>query len=148
MKSITCSDFHSSNNERGATCVETAVTIVPFLVIIFGVLQLAVIGFSFMALQYSVWTAARLGSINSVGTAAQRASVIVAKAQSQAKMLGLGGLNITFKVCPLTYPGCSGAEPGGSNQYVVVSGEKQISLFWDWLRIAVKARALVKNEPF
>lgn len=148
MKVARCTDRRSGDDERGVACVETALTIVPFLVIIFGIVKLAVVGFSFMALQYSVWTAARVGSITSTGTAAARAAVIVAKAQSQAETLGLEQSNITFKVCPLPDPGCSGADPGGSNQYVVVSGEKQVSLFWNWMRITLKAKALVKNEPF
>lgn len=147
MKVVRCSHLYSSNNERGVTCVETAITILPFLIIIFGVVQLAFIGFSFMALQYSVWTAARVGSVTSVGTAAQRAAVIIDKAKFQAKTLGLEESNIDFKVCPLPNPGCSGMDPGGGNQYVVVSAEKQISLLWDRLIIPLEARALVKNQP-
>lgn len=135
-----------SYDERGATLVETTITVIPFFLIVLGIVQLALHGFTLIALQHSLAYAAREGSLTAGAGASARVSQMVAEAQTRSQF-AIDISNVSYRVCPLLNPGCSGGDPAGSNQYLIIIASKPVPLFWGVGTINLTAKAIAKNEP-
>lgn len=132
--------------QQGSTLVEVALLIGPFLLFILIVVQLAFHGYTLITLQHFLTRAARQGSLTTGTAAAQRVAELVDTARQEGK-IAVDMRDVRFQVCPLLNPGCAVNEPGGGNQYLLVTASKSTSLFLGVGKITLTCRAIARNEP-
>ncbi len=143
-------------NEKGATTVEAAAVIFPFLVIIFGIIQLSVIAFEAASLQYTLNKAARWGVLGYTVEDPDQAGVQLARGDSiseyffqKGKSFFISDENVQIYYCPVSDPQCSNSgNPPGSQQWMIVRAEKPVPSFFGVAPLAVSASVLAMNEPF
>src|SRR5262245_6771540 len=107
-------------DQRGATTIEAAVASGVFLILLTGLLNLFVLGFTAFTLHYSVTKATRWGILGSTGAYPSRFEAIEALVKSNVQRLGRDPSTVSVSVCPVLNPGCAGRDPGGSGQYFVI----------------------------
>jgi len=151
--------------ERGSALVEAAITIQVFFILLFAGLALAVAGYHYVSLQYSVAEGMRwavLGQNITIppSTVLSRKHSIEKNLSDKAQQFGLGlGENVTagtnnpnIVICDEDNFSCTDGDfpgqedPGASSEWVQVTATEQIDLFL--FKINVSASAIGKNEPF
>lgn len=137
------------NNENGATTVETAVTIFPFMLVILGLIQITLFSFNLASIQYSLNRAARFGllGVTLAGQPSREASILK-RFEETANALSIDTTGVSLKICPVANPGCATNNAGGSGQYVVLTATKVVQSILGFGDLSVSAKVLVRNEPF
>ncbi len=142
-------------DEKGATTLEAATVVFPFLLIILGIVQLAMIAFQSVSLQYTLSEATRWGVLGYTLESPDQPGIQLSRGDSMTKRLEeqmqnlvhSEELNVFF--CSLAQPNCTNHEnPPGSQQWMVIRAEKTVRGVLGFGVSTVSASILAMNEPF
>jgi len=136
-------------DEKGATTLETALTIFPAMLLILGIIQLSVLALNMNSLQFALNTAARWGSVGQKMPGLTREASIESKIRAVASSISLDTSDLTISICPALDPTCSVNNAGGANSYFIIRATKANPLKVIGLgSLGVSAKVIIKNEPF
>lgn len=143
------------SNELGATTVEAATVVFPFLFILFGIVQLATIAFQSVSLHYTLSEATRWGLLGYTmenpelpGEQLSRASSMTKRLEEQMKTL-VQSRDVDVFFCALSQPNCNNkGNPPGSQQWMIIRAEKTVNGLLGFGASTVSASILAMNEPF
>ena len=134
------------NSEKGAAMVETAISLPVFLTLVLGFIQLSILGFNLMALQFTGFRAMRYASL-APRTAEQVHDYLTAELEN----LGFSGAALTTTICPLDTPACETSNTGGAGNFVLMTVRKEVPSIMGKLvpiDLAVSTQIVAKNQPY
>jgi Flp pilus assembly protein TadG len=135
--------------ERGSVTVETAITIGPFLFIVLGAIQLMILWYHSVTLQYVTTRVGRWASVGDIalGTSRSYAS-IEARFRQELNNIGVTDSNLIISICPQDNPTCGGQAPGAGRQLMILAARKEFSSLFGFGNMGVDSRVLLRNEAF
>lgn len=136
------------NNESGATTLETAITILPFLILVLGFIQICLIAFSAFSVQYAVNRSVRWGVTDSVLVPGEtRFESIQNRLTQELQTLTINTDNLQVNMCNGAVSNCTGQDAGGSSSFVTLQATVPVYSFFGG-NFQVTGTAVAKNEPF
>lgn len=159
---------------RGTVLVETAITLLPFLILIGGAMDAGRALYAAGSLRYAIHEASRwsvLGQtpplrqssmeaanaiVNGMQTCdsnCQRAIYTEQRVGDTLENLGLDRNNLTVKMCPTESPNCAVNNAGVGGKIVFTQGIYRLPMFLYSLtggasQLSLTSKAYVRNEPF
>lgn len=132
------------SNEKGATTLEAAITIGPFLLFVLGLFHLCVICYTAFSLQYNLVVSARNAAVL---TGNDKYNTIKTDLTNKLKTFGIGTADLTFNVCNGVVEQCDKQESGLSNEFVTLQASVPgLELLGH--KFIVAAQTITKNEPY
>ena len=129
-------------NEKGATTLETAITILPFLLFLFGIIQLCLVAYTAFTLQFSVNNCARWGIVDGA-TYAEIQTLL----QQELSTYQINTSSLQVNLCQGIVSNCNLQEEGSSNSFITLQATVNAPSVMGW-NFPVTGKVVAKNEPF
>jgi len=138
-----------THNEKGATLVETAITLPLFLLILFGIIQFCLIAYTAFTLQYQVNKCLRWSSTSAQPVPNEAKFVSISNRLSQhLNNFHIPTDNLQVNMCNGAVSDCNDTNPGASGSFVTLQAKVPAPALFPMGGITVAGRAVIKNEPF
>ena len=135
-------------SETGATTVEVAITIFPFMLLVLGVIQLCILCYTSFATQYSVNASIRWGITKEIFVEGEtRYDSIKNRLISQLNSFYLNTKNVKINMCKGVSAKCKDKDAGTSGDFITLQGRVPVYSIIG-REFYVLGKAVAKNEPF
>lgn len=136
------------NNEKGATTLETAITIGPFLLLVLGFIQLCLLAYGAFSVQYSVNRSIRWGvTSRELVVGEDRFTSIQNRVAHELRTLQLDTSGLIVNMCQGAVSNCNNQDAGGASSFVTLRATIPVFSFIG-NQFHVTGTAVAKNEPF
>ncbi len=135
------------NNQKGATTLEAALSLLPFLLFVFGLVQLCIVCYTAFSLQYNLVSNLRESIVQAPVPGKSKYTQIKDSLINDLKLFNISTKNIQVNICNGVVQNCSLQESGQPNSFITV----RVSV--PTITIAgktfnVSAETIAKNEPY
>ncbi len=142
-----------SDDERGSTLVEFAVTLWAFAILVFSLIILVWIAWTSMTLNFAVAKAARWGAIGGTMVDPQtmlplnRLDSFILRFETEARRFGVDPSDVDLTICPVANPNCTTNTVGNPGSMVVVTARKPaVPLIGALIQITPSCSVMMLNE--
>ena len=144
------------NCERGSAAIETAISLLVFLMLVIFAMWTSLGMYRWVSLQFVVASIARwaaLGQPSTTNPTLSREHAIEERLYNAGQRYGLdfgqshtSGVNHpNIRVCRMLAPNCPTDNAGSANEFIIVAAEQPWKIvFWN---VTLRASALGQNEP-
>jgi len=133
--------------EKGATVPEMTLAAPIMLIALISIFDLTRAGFNKLAIQHSLYTAARYGITGQVHDGSTREESIRQAVVDQARTYGVILEDSMITICPAGET-CEENNAGGTGAFVQVVVTKPLEMFFSSVTLNISASVVTKNEPF
>ena len=138
-----------TSNEKGATLLETAVTLPVFILFLFGIIQFCLVAYTAFTVQYQVNSCLRWSSVRDVPTPnANRFDFIKNELTKNLQTFHINTAQLQVNMCNSAVSNCTDTNPGASGSFVTLQAVVPAPNLFPLGRLNVTGRAVIKNEPF
>jgi len=136
-------------NEKGATLVETAVTLPVFILVLFGFIQLCLVAYTSLTLQYQVNNCLRWSSVyDEIVPGEDRFDSIKTQLTKNLNDFHVDTTQLEVNMCNGAVSNCTDTDAGNSGSFVTLQATVPAYNLFPLGQLVVTGRAVIKNEPF
>lgn len=129
-------------DESGATTLEVAITLVPFLLLILGIVWACLTFYTAFTLQFSVNNTVRSGIISGDSLESMQEQI-----RSELSSYDINSDSLRVTLCKGIVNNCTNYEIGASNSFITLQATVNSPEIFG-LGFPVTGRVVAKNEPF